>query len=101
MDKYFGKLSEECGENATPAKKKKMLARKYSENYLQFGFISTENLDFPRILCLLCSKNYQIRPWCSMKLKRHYEGKHELVAHKDENIFLCLTVQNAKQLNFN
>ena len=57
MDKYFGKLREECGERATPAKKKKMVAKTYSENYLQCGFISTEDLNFSRPLCLLCGKN--------------------------------------------
>ena len=56
MDKYFGKLSKECGEKAIPTKKTKMVARKYSENYLQFGLILTENPDFARPLCLLCDK---------------------------------------------
>ena len=48
MDKYFGKLSEECGKKATPAKKKKTVAGKYSESYLQFGFILIKDLNFSK-----------------------------------------------------
>ena len=71
MDKYFGKLSEECREKATPAKNN-MVARKYCENYLQFGFISTEDPDFPRLLCLLWGKKLSnqaavIKKLCKIK----------------------------------
>ena len=57
MDKYFEKLCKECGKKATSAKKKKMIARNFSENYLQFGFISTEDPDFPKPLCICVAKN--------------------------------------------
>ena len=50
------KFSEESGDKATPTKKKKMVARKYSQSDLLFGFISAEDPDFPRSLCLLCGK---------------------------------------------
>ena len=77
---------ERC-EKATPAEKKKMVSRKNDENYLQFGFISTQDPDFSRSLCLLYGKKLSNQAMMFSKLKRHYEGKHELVAHKDEKFF--------------
>ena len=100
MDKYCGKLSKEYGKKAMPAKKRKMVARKYSENYLQFGFILTKDLDFPSSLFLLYSKKLSSQAMVLSKLK-HLEGKPESVAHKDEKIFLSLKKQNAKQPNCN
>ena len=69
----------------------KMVARKYNENYLQFAFISTEDPDFPRPLCLLCDKKLSNQVMMPSKLKRQIfdlEGKHESVAIKDK--FFCV-----------
>ena len=85
--RIFGKFNKECGEKATPAKKKKMVARNYNKNYLQFAFISTEDPDFPRLLYLLFGKKLSNQATVLSKLKRHFEGKHDSVAHKDENFF--------------
>ena len=85
MDKYYGKLSKECGEKATPAKK--MVARNYIKNYLQIGFITTEDRDFLRLLCLVCGEKLSNQAMVLSKLKRHLEGKHKSVAHKDEKLF--------------
>ena len=100
MDKYCGKLSEECGEKATSAKKKKMVARNYSENYLQVGFITTEDRDFLRPLCLLCGKKLSNQAMVLSKLKRHLEGKHKSELTITKNFF-SLKAQNAKQSNSN
>ena len=58
-----------------------------NENNLQFGFISTQESDFLRSLCLLCGKKLSNQAMVFSKLKRHHEGKHELVAHKHEKFF--------------
>ena len=99
MDKYFGKLSEECAKKATSAKKIKMVARKDSENYLQFGFILTEDPDFPRSLCLLCGERLSNQVMMPSKLKRHLEGKHESIAHK-EKFFFAFESTERKAIDF-
>ena len=71
-----------------------MVARKYSENYLQFGFISTEDPDFPRPECFLCGKKLSNQVMVLSKLKRHFEGKHESVAHKHEKFFAFKSIES-------
>ena len=75
-----------------------MGARKYSENYLQFGFIFTEDPDFPRPLSSVWKKLLN-QVTVHSKLKRHLEGKHESVAYKNK-FFLRWKAQRAKQSNF-
>ena len=38
-------------------------------------------------LCLLCGKKLSNQAIVLSKLKRHLEGKHKSVAHKDKNFF--------------
>lgn len=61
--------------------------RKYTEEYLKFGFSWTGHAGMPRPLCVLCSfvmKNECMKP---SKLARHFRTKHSDHAHRSLDFF--------------
>lgn len=59
---------------------------KYDDSYIQFGFTSSGDADFPLPLCDVCAEtlsNHSLKP---SLLRRHLETKH--VNLKDESVSL-------------
>uniref|UniRef100_A0A8C5A3P1 DUF4371 domain-containing protein n=1 Tax=Gadus morhua TaxID=8049 RepID=A0A8C5A3P1_GADMO len=98
LDESLPSTSETAGENETddlpavgPAavkgKRKREKTRKYTDNYLKFGFTfkETDGIEFP--MCVICStvlSNESMKP---SKLQRHLETTHSHIKDKPVDYF--------------
>lgn len=64
----------------------KIKSRKYSQEYLNFGFTSTE-VNEERPLCIICSKILAADSMKPNKLKRHLETLHSEYVNKPREFF--------------
>lgn len=65
----------------------KIKSRKYSQEYLNFGFTSTEVNEEERPLCIICSKMLAADSMKPNKLKRHLETLHSEYVNKPREFF--------------
>ncbi|XP_039175589.1 SCAN domain-containing protein 3-like [Crotalus tigris] len=66
---------------------KNIRKRKYSEDFLQYGFTSIYTVGIKKLQCVLCSEVLSAESMNPNKLKRHFESKHPSYAGKDTNYF--------------
>ncbi|XP_057658441.1 protein FAM200B-like [Diorhabda carinulata] len=98
MDKFlFGKQSTSPAEDDEPctssiAKKRKIVNRKYSEDYIRYGFYWCGDEAAPKPLCVICNEQLTNDSMVPSKLNRH--------AKKDISYFQRLLAQNLKQKKF-
>ncbi len=76
--------SSSTGPNCTSSKRK---TRKYSEEYLSFGFTSVGPADNPMPVRVLCSETLSNEALKPCKLRRHLETKHGSFASKPREFF--------------
>ena len=106
MDKWLGRSSSSAassssGELEISKKRKSQLIRKYSTEYLQYGFTFTmdENAE-AKPQCLVCNEvltNHSIKP---SLLKRHFLGKHSSLKDKPVTYFkeILANMQQSRKL---
>jgi zinc finger BED domain-containing protein 5/7/8/9 len=71
--------------------------RKYSEDYLKFGFSSVINNGIEKPQCVLCNAVLSVESMKPSKLKRHLETKHSEFASKDVDFFKGYETQLKRQ----
>ena len=106
MDKWLGlssssAASSSSGEQEISEKRKSQLIRKYSTEYLQYGFTFTmdENAE-AKPQCLVCNEvltNHSMKP---SLLKRHFSGKHSSLKDKPVTYFeeILANMQQSRKL---
>lgn len=92
MDKFLGgkKRALDNSQASTSSQTSvvpKIKARKYSQDYLNFGFTSTEVNGEERPLCIICSKILATDSMKPNKLKRHMETLHSEYVNKPREFF--------------
>ena len=63
--------------------------RKYSEDYLKFGFTTLFSNGTEKPQCILCNAVLSTEPMTPSKLKRHLETKHSEHTKKELEFFRC------------
>jgi hypothetical protein len=94
MEKYLNR-------SVNPKKKisneKQATKRKYKEEYLEFGFISSGSEDSPLPVCLICNTTLSNQSLVPNKLKRHLDLNHSSIKDKPKEYFEHLSTQHVKQ----
>lgn len=68
-------------------KESSLKKRKYDDSYIQFGFTSSGDPDFPLPQCVVCAEtlsNHSLKP---SLLRRHLETKHANLKHESVSFF--------------
>ncbi|GFV36827.1 protein FAM200B [Trichonephila clavipes] len=78
----------------------KIKSRKYSQEYLNFGFTITEVNREEKPLCVICSKILVADSMKSNKLKRHFETLHGEYINKPQEFFESKLKSYKKQKTF-
>jgi zinc finger BED domain-containing protein 5/7/8/9 len=92
MDKFVSrtqKTGHENVQNPNPksnAKSNSLAKRKYQDDYIEIGFIPSEN-DSSLPFCLICSKTLANESMVPSKLHRHLETKHPEMKNKPKMYF--------------
>ncbi|GFV94795.1 SCAN domain-containing protein 3 [Trichonephila clavipes] len=90
MDKFLSrKRSFDDNKASTSAQTSivpKIKSRKYSQEYLNFGFTITEVNEEEKPLCVICSKILAADSMKPNKLKRHFETSHDNFAKELQSI---------------
>jgi len=96
-------MEDNSGENSkkiiNSAKKPKVI-RKYSDNYLSFGFFWTGNEEEPLPLCVVCGEKLSNSSMVPSKLNRHLITNHSHLESKDQNYFKELMTSQSKQKKY-
>lgn len=105
MDKFLSgrKRALDDSEASTSAQTSvvpKIKSRKYSQEYLNFGFTSTEVNEEERPLCVICSKILAADSMKPNKLKRHLETLHSEYVNKPREFFELKLKSYEKQKSF-
>ncbi|XP_031333855.1 zinc finger BED domain-containing protein 5-like [Photinus pyralis] len=92
MDKFLTgrKRTFDTSEASTSAPARgvpKIKSRKYSQEYLKFGFTCTEVNEEERPLCVICRKTLAADSMKPNKLKRHLETLHSEYVNKPREFF--------------
>ncbi|KAK1346913.1 hypothetical protein QTO34_000773 [Cnephaeus nilssonii] len=66
---------------------KKVKKRKYSEDFLQYGFTSIITAGIEKRQCVICCEVLSAESMKPNKLKCHFDSKHPSFASKDTNYF--------------
>ena len=93
MDKWLNKTLVKDQEPSTTSKVTKK--RKYDENYLQYGFISSADGEKP--FCLNCKKSLANSSMFPAKLKQHLETTHHDLVGKPKEYYVDLKSQQTQQ----
>ncbi|XP_014389407.1 PREDICTED: LOW QUALITY PROTEIN: protein ZBED8-like [Myotis brandtii] len=67
--------------------RKNVKKRKYSEDFLQYGFTSIITAGIEKPQCVICCEVLSAESTKPNKLKRHFDSKHSSFAGKDTNYF--------------
>ncbi|GFX37380.1 uncharacterized protein TNCV_3106321 [Trichonephila clavipes] len=82
MDKFLSRKrtfdDNKASTSAEPSIVPKIISRKYSQEYLDFGFTITEVNGEEKPLCVICSKILAADSMKPNKLKRHFETLHAI-----------------------
>lgn len=70
--------------------------RKYSDDYLSFGFTCTEDENCPQPKCIICGVILANQSMAPNKLKRHLEQNHYHVAQKPVEYFRSILSNQEK-----
>lgn len=105
MDKFLSgrKRVFDTSEASTSAQARgvpKIKSRKYSQEYLNFGFTCTEVNEEERPLCIICSKTLAADSMKPNKLKRHLETLHSEYVNKPREFFELKLKSHEKQKSF-
>lgn len=102
MDKFLhGKHSSSRSDEPTVAKKtKKIVKRKYNEDYIQYGFSWCGDETAPKPQCIICGEQLSNESMAPSKLNRHLNSNHPSFAKKDKQYFQRRLEQNQKQKQF-
>ncbi|GFR04287.1 SCAN domain-containing protein 3 [Trichonephila clavata] len=79
---------------------KKVVKRKYDEDYIKYGFSWCGDETAPRPQCIICSNQLSNESMVPSKLKRHLYSNHPSCANKDKQYFKRFLEQNKKQKKF-
>nr|KAF6360181.1 hypothetical protein mMyoMyo1_011133 [Myotis myotis] len=66
---------------------KNVKKRKYSEDFLQYGFTSIITAGIEKPQCVICCEVLSAESMKLNKLKHHFDSKHPIFADKDTNYF--------------
>ncbi|CAJ0945397.1 unnamed protein product, partial [Ranitomeya imitator] len=66
---------------------KNIKKRKYTEDFLQYGFTSVISAGIEKPQCVICTEVLSAESMKPNKLKRHFDSKHPLFASKDISYF--------------
>ena len=77
--------------------KKHGTKRKYKEDYIEYGFISSGPEEDPLPFCLICNSALSNEALVPSKLKRHLETKHPDVKEQPKQYFENIRDQQNKQ----
>ncbi|GFT81207.1 zinc finger BED domain-containing protein 5 [Nephila pilipes] len=79
---------------------KKVVKRKYDEDYIKYGFSWCGDETAPRPQCIICGDQLSNESMVPSKLKRHLYSSHPSCANKDKQYFKRCLEQNKKQKKF-
>ncbi|GFT40704.1 zinc finger BED domain-containing protein 5 [Nephila pilipes] len=79
---------------------KKVVKRKYDEDYIKYGFSWCGDETAPRPQCIICGDQLSNETMVLSKLKRHLYSSHPSCANKDKQYFKRCLEQNKKQKKF-
>ncbi|GFS59826.1 zinc finger BED domain-containing protein 5 [Nephila pilipes] len=79
---------------------KKVVKRKYDEDYIKYGFSWCGDETAPRPQCIICGDQLSNESMVPSKLKRHLYSGHPSCANKDKQYFKRCLEQNKKQKKF-
>ena len=88
-------LTTSASDTAKAQKKKK-----YSEDYIQYGFTWCVSEEAPNPHCVLCGEQLANQAMVPSKLIRHLKTKHSTYSGKDKDFFQRILSQNKKQKHF-
>ena len=92
MEKYLSKY-----ETVKALNKKLGTKRRYKEDYIGYGFVSSEPEKDPLPFCLICNSALSNEPLVPSKLKRHLETKRSAVKEQPKKYFENIMAQQNKQ----
>ncbi|GFT90396.1 zinc finger BED domain-containing protein 5 [Nephila pilipes] len=79
---------------------KKVVKRKYDEDYIKYGFSWCGDETVPRSQCIICGDQLSNESMVPSKLKRYLYSSHPSCANKDKQYFKRCLEQNKKQKKF-
>ncbi|GFS77663.1 zinc finger BED domain-containing protein 5 [Nephila pilipes] len=79
---------------------KKVVKRKYDEDYIKYGFSRCGDETALRPQCIICGDQLSNESMVPSKLKRHLYSSHPSCANKDKQYFKRCLEQNKKQKKF-
>ncbi|KFM62921.1 SCAN domain-containing protein 3, partial [Stegodyphus mimosarum] len=79
---------------------KKVVKRKYDEDYIKYEFSWCGDETSPRPQCIICGDQLSNESMVPSKLKRHLYSNHPSCANKDKQYFKRCLEQNKKQKKF-
>ncbi|GFU35778.1 zinc finger BED domain-containing protein 5 [Nephila pilipes] len=79
---------------------KKVVKRKYDEDYIKYGFSWYGDETAPRPQCIICGDQLSNESMVPCKLKRHLYSSHPSCANEDKQYFKRFLEQNKKQKKF-
>ena len=102
MDKFLKRAVQPPDSLTTSASDtaKAQKKRKYSEDYIQYGFTWCGSEEAPNPHCVLCGEQLANQAMVPRKLIRHLKTKHSTYSGKDKDFFQRILSQNKKQKHF-
>lgn len=101
MDKFLrGKDPNEEPSTSVTKKPKKIVKKKYDEDYIKYGFSWCGDETAPKPQCIICSKQLSNESMVPSKLKRDLHSNHHSHANEDRQYFKrCLEqIKNRRYL---
>lgn len=106
MDKFLrGKDASSRTDDETPStsvikNQKKIVKRKYDEDYIKYGFSWSGDETAPKPQCIICGEQLSNESMVPSKLNRHLNSNHPSQANEDRQYFKRRLEQNKKQKIF-
>ena len=102
MDKFLKRAVQPPDSLPTSASDsaKAQKKRKYSEDYMQYGFTWCGSEEAPNPHCVVCGEQLGNQAMVPSKLIRHLKTKHSTYSGKDKDFFQRIWSQNKKQKQF-
>ncbi|GFR13612.1 SCAN domain-containing protein 3 [Trichonephila clavata] len=105
MDKYLrrkdssSRTDDDEPSTSVTKKLKKVVKRKYDEDYIKYGFLWCGDETAPRLQRIICSDQLSNESMVPSKLKLHLYSSHPSCANKDKQYFKVLrTKKNRRNL---
>ena len=98
MDKFITGTVPEKRQVETDANTKRRRTRKYSSNYLNFGFtVRKKGIEY--FQCVSCCKILDVECMLHSKLKRHLTTKHNYLSRKPCEFFYLKVIRNEEAIS--